>query len=106
MSRLLTRALTAPIRFYKKRLSGSLPPACRFRPSCSIYAMEAIERHGPCKGVLLALWRVLRCNPLAKGGYDPVPPLGKWRPELRFALYSPLGVTGKRKPRSRSDNNL
>ena len=47
---------------------------CRYYPTCSCYAVEAIETHGAFKGFLLALWRVLRCNPLSKGGYDPVPP--------------------------------
>jgi len=52
---------------------------CRFEPSCSRYALDALERHGALKGALLAVWRVLRCNPLSKGGYDPVPPPGRWR---------------------------
>ena len=62
------------IRFYRKRLSGlKRAPTCRFVPTCSQYAVEAIEKHGLWKGGALALWRVLRCNPLCRGGYDPAP---------------------------------
>jgi hypothetical protein len=50
-----------------------LPPSCRFTPTCSEYAMEALSKHGAWKGSLLAIWRILRCNPFCKGGYDPVP---------------------------------
>jgi len=62
------------IRFYKAQISPCLPPACRFVPTCSEYAYEAIERFGVLKGGALALWRIVRCNPFCKGGYDPVPP--------------------------------
>jgi putative membrane protein insertion efficiency factor len=62
------------IRFYQRRVSPSLPPMCRFYPTCSQYALESIEIHGALRGSLLALWRFLRCNPLFPGGYDPVPP--------------------------------
>jgi hypothetical protein len=60
------------LRFYKRWLSPAFPPACRFVPTCSEYAMEAIERHGAARGGLMAAWRVLRCHPFAKGGLDPV----------------------------------
>lgn len=63
----------APIRFYKMFVSPILPPMCRFTPSCSMYAMEAIRRHGVLRGGALGLYRLLRCNPLSRGGYDPVP---------------------------------
>ena len=66
--------LLSIIRFYRKHISPHLPAMCRYYPTCSRYAVEAIETHGAFKGFLLALWRVLRCNPLSKGGYDPVPP--------------------------------
>ncbi|HHT86734.1 MAG TPA: membrane protein insertion efficiency factor YidD [Clostridiales bacterium] len=62
------------IRFYQKNISRRLPPCCRFRPTCSQYAIEAIEIHGAFYGTCLAIWRILRCNPLSKCGYDPVPP--------------------------------
>lgn len=58
---------------YKRCISPFLPPACRFEPTCSEYAREAIILHGAFKGSCLALWRLLRCNPLFKGGFDPVP---------------------------------
>jgi len=61
------------IRFYQNFLSPLKPPVCRFTPSCSKYALEAIEKYGPFKGLILAIWRILRCNPFSKGGYDPVP---------------------------------
>ncbi|MBR2521281.1 MAG: membrane protein insertion efficiency factor YidD [Oscillospiraceae bacterium] len=61
------------IRFYQKNLSPLTPPSCRFRPTCSAYAAEAIEKYGVVKGGCLAVWRFLRCNPFCKGGYDPVP---------------------------------
>lgn len=71
---LARKALSAPIRFYRRYLSRLKPPMCRFHPTCSEYALEAIERHGVLRGCALAAWRILRCNPLVKGGYDPVPP--------------------------------
>jgi uncharacterized protein len=61
------------IRGYKRFISPLLPPSCRFYPTCSDYAYEAIEKHGLLKGGRLAIWRVLRCNPFGKGGIDPVP---------------------------------
>lgn len=61
------------IRLYQRFLSPLLPATCRFTPSCSQYAAQAIEKHGALKGCTLAAWRILRCNPLSKGGEDPVP---------------------------------
>ncbi|MBQ1255987.1 MAG: membrane protein insertion efficiency factor YidD [Clostridia bacterium] len=61
------------IRFYKREISPLLPPCCRFTPTCSEYAMQAVEKYGALKGGYLALRRILRCNPFHKGGYDPVP---------------------------------
>ncbi|MCR5485262.1 MAG: membrane protein insertion efficiency factor YidD [Clostridiales bacterium] len=66
--------LTAAIRFYRKHISKLFPPMCRYNPTCSQYALEAIEIHGAFKGTLLAVRRLLRCNVLFPGGYDPVPP--------------------------------
>jgi putative membrane protein insertion efficiency factor len=61
------------IRFYQRAISPWFPPACRYYPTCSAYAIEAIERHGFLKGTLLAAKRILRCHPFHAGGYDPVP---------------------------------
>jgi len=62
------------IKFYKKYLSGLKgTPTCKFIPTCSDYGIEAIEKYGAFKGGLLTVWRILRCNPFSKGGYDPVP---------------------------------
>jgi hypothetical protein len=66
-------AVLAALRWYKARVSPLLPPACRYTPTCSEYAMEAIERHGLVRGGLLATRRLLSCHPFARGGYDPVP---------------------------------
>ena len=65
--------LLLPIRFYQLAISPYTPPSCRFTPSCSEYARQAIIKHGPFKGLALAVWRVLRCNPWGGSGYDPVP---------------------------------
>lgn len=70
---LAARVLVALTRGYKRWLSPLLPPACRFEPTCSVYAAEAIERHGARRGGLLAVKRLLRCRPGKPGGYDPVP---------------------------------
>ena len=70
-----------PIKLYKKFISPLLGNNCRFVPTCSEYAMEAIAVHGIVKGLLLGTWRILRCNPLFKHGYDPVPPKGRWTNE-------------------------
>ena len=69
----MKRLLLAMLRFYKRNISPTFPPSCRFTPTCSEYAMEAIEKYGAVKGGWLAFRRVLRCNPFCKGGYDPVP---------------------------------
>jgi putative membrane protein insertion efficiency factor len=66
------RAAAALLRAYRRFLSPLLPPACRFEPTCSRYALEAIERHGALRGSLLAVRRLARCHPFHPGGYDPV----------------------------------
>jgi putative membrane protein insertion efficiency factor len=66
------RALaTAPIRFYARFISPALPARCKYHPSCSAYALQAIESYGILRGSVLAAWRLLRCNPFSHGGYDP-----------------------------------
>ena len=76
---MIARLLAAPIRFYKKYISPHLGHHCRFLPTCSEYALQALELHGAAKGTLLAVWRILRCNPFGKTGYDPVPEKGRWK---------------------------
>ena len=62
----------AAIKFYQRAISPMLPNSCRFHPSCSQYTLLAIQRHGVLKGTLMGLWRIMRCNPFSKGGFDPV----------------------------------
>jgi len=70
--RLPTLILLGIIMFHRKVLSRLTPPTCRFTPSCSRYALDAVKRYGAIRGGLLAVWRVLRCNPIHPGGYDPL----------------------------------
>ena len=70
----MSRAAVWLLRWYKRAVSPLLPPACRYTPTCSEYAIEAFETHGFVRGALLATRRLISCNPLARGGYDPVPP--------------------------------
>ena len=70
---IVTRILIVPIRVWQLTLSAILPPTCRFSPSCSAYAITALQRHGPIKGSWLAARRIGRCHPWGSSGYDPVP---------------------------------
>ena len=76
---MISRVLIALVRGYQKVISPLLGHNCRFTPTCSQYMIQAIQVHGPAKGLLLGLWRILRCNPFGRPGLDPVPPKGKWR---------------------------
>src|SRR6266566_1566497 len=73
MTGFLKTLLLALLRGYKWAFSPMLPPSCRYMPTCSEYAAEAIECHGAFKGSAMAMWRLLRCHPFVRGGYDPVP---------------------------------
>ena len=73
ISRILVWLLLLPIRFYQVAITPYTPPSCRFTPTCSEYARQALIKHGPVKGRALAIWRILRCNPWGGSGYDPVP---------------------------------
>lgn len=86
IARFLILALQAPIHVYRYVISPWLGPNCRYQPTCSAYALEALSRHGPFVGTLLALRRLSRCHPLGGHGYDPVPEKG--------------GIWPRRSPRS------
>ena len=77
------KALCGLIQLYQKFISPGLGRNCRFSPSCSQYGIEAIRTHGCVKGLLLTAWRIARCNPLGKWGYDPVPESGRWQNPAR-----------------------
>ena len=70
----MKKILIGAIKIYRKYISGMKPaPTCKYIPTCSEYGIEAIEKYGSFRGGLLTVWRILRCNPFSKGGYDPVP---------------------------------
>ena len=79
----MRRVLVFLIRIYQKALSPLLGKNCRFEPTCSQYAVEAITVHGCIKGCILAAWRIVRCNPWGGMGWDPVPPKNDWRAPFR-----------------------
>lgn len=68
----LRRAVAAPIRFYQRFISPGLPRRCKYEPTCSAYAAQAVQEYGILRGLVLGGWRVLRCNPWSHGGFDPV----------------------------------
>ncbi len=71
--------LVGVVRIYQLTIKTILPPACRFHPSCSHYMIEALKKHGPVKGLLMGVYRILRCHPFSRGGVDPVPDTVEWR---------------------------
>ena len=70
--KLAVRAVQAPILVYRRVISPALPRRCKYEPTCSAYAVQALQEFGILRGLVLASWRVLRCNPFSHGGYDPV----------------------------------
>ncbi len=82
MNKILSYPFILLIRLYQKFISPHTGASCRFTPTCSSYAVKAFEEWGPIVGLALAIWRILRCNPFSKGGYDPVP-LRKRRSKTR-----------------------
>ena len=74
MSGIIVKVLVLLMRIYQAAISPFLPPSCRFEPTCSQYMIEALRKRGVIVGLALGIWRVLRCNPFCRGGYDPVPP--------------------------------
>jgi uncharacterized protein len=99
MSRRATNFVLGLLRGYKWALSPLLPPACRYLPTCSDYAMEAVDRYGVFRGGLMAMWRVLRCHPFVQGGFDPVSKLPAGESAARFENY---GVTANAPSASRA----
>jgi uncharacterized protein len=87
---LVARALLAVIGFYRTVISPALPPSCRYTPSCSAYAVEAIQLHGAGRGGWLAVRRLLRCHPFHAGGHDPVPPPVERAETVSSALTRPV----------------
>jgi putative membrane protein insertion efficiency factor len=86
LARRIARTIaTAPIELYRRLLSPALPRRCKYEPTCSTYALEAIRSYGVLKGTVLAAWRLARCNPFSHGGYDPVEAQSVFRarPEAR-----------------------
>ncbi len=82
------------IRLYQKFISPIKPPCCRFTPTCSAYAIEAFKTRGFFVGLILTVWRILRCNPFSRGGYDPVPKKGlRNKPECRTSEHTDDGDT-------------
>lgn len=92
MSSLGARVVAAPIVAYRRWISPALPARCRFYPSCSAYALEAVHTHGPLKGVGLAIWRLLRCHPFHPGGFDPVPARRGATPQATLDVTEPSSV--------------
>lgn len=82
MSRVIRRLAVLPIRVYQRLVSPFLGPRCRYYPSCSDYAAQAIDRFGILRGLVLAGWRLLRCNPWSRGGFDPVEDQRLFRPKV------------------------
>ncbi len=89
--------LTAAIKLYRLTLSGLLGGQCRFHPSCSVYAEDAVRCRGAAVGATLATWRVLRCNPFGKGGAEPVPMKRDSAARLRARAYDAVLHTGNKK---------
>ena len=84
-ARVLRRVAIAPIVAYQRVISPAIPRRCKYEPTCSRYALEAISRYGVLRGLVLAGWRLLRCNPLSYGGYDPVDAQRLFKPGRRGA---------------------
>ena len=72
LARLATAVVLAPVRLYQRLISPALPRRCKYEPTCSAYAVQAIRELGPLRGTIVAAWRLVRCNPFSHGGYDPL----------------------------------
>ncbi|WP_281685409.1 membrane protein insertion efficiency factor YidD [Thalassobaculum salexigens] len=104
LSRLARTAALAPVYFYRYVLSPFFAGSCRYAPSCSAYAVEAVQTHGVLRGGLLALRRFARCHPWGGAGYDPVPPLAASDPRTMTAY--PADKTRARTARASTDGSV
>jgi len=101
VKRPLTALLVAPIRLYQRWISPAMAPRCRYYPTCSAYAVEAIRELGPIRGLILAAWRLLRCNPFSHGGVDELSDrrlFRNMRPRSERAAGKPAGAGTSRSP--------
>ena len=89
MSRVARRLALVPVRGYQRLISPALPRRCKYHPTCSAYAVQAIDSYGILRGAVLAVWRLLRCNPFSHGGYDPVSAQTVFRAPLPRTPESP-----------------
>lgn len=103
LERLLAWPLILLVRAYKLFVSPALPPSCKYHPSCSAYADEALCRHGLVRGSLLMTWRLCRCNPLSRGGYDPVPGSD---PSIRRSRVLKLRLRRQRPTRGEAESRM
>src|SRR5574344_1902549 len=104
--RIFSYILLLPIYFYQRFISPLLPNSCRFTPTCSHYAVQAIQRHGPFAGLVLAVWRILRCNPWGGHGYDPVPEHLCWFRQPKVSDIIDIHTHSKRPRRGEAIYNL
>jgi putative membrane protein insertion efficiency factor len=96
ISRTASTVLLAPVRFYRRFVSPALPARCKYHPSCSAYAVQAVKELGPVKGTIVAAWRLARCNPWSNGGYDPLASRSLFRAESGddTATHDHVGTPG------------
>ena len=92
------------VRLYQKFISPLKPPCCRFTPTCSAYAIEAFSKRGFFIGLILTVWRILRCNPFCKGGYDPVPEKG-FRNPPQNRMQGEAATTDTENNKNKKENN-
>lgn len=103
--RLPRTLLILPIRAYQRGISPYTPPACRYYPVCSQYSVDALRTHGAVKGSVLALGRICRCNPVSRGGVDPVPAPGMWTNPRARSASRPRGGRAVHHPESGPDRS-